>query len=192
MAQILTVQGKRDEAITSLEEQVRGGKVTLPGRVLLARLYNVAGRQQEAEATFRAVLAERNDLPGVKNDLAYLLAQRGQDLDNALALAREARQGMPASPQVADTLGYVYLKKDLPGPAADQFREALGMIKSNHRAWPSIQYHLGLALKSLGQGPQAAEAFEKALAAAVEFPEAEATRKELEALRAQSAAPPKG
>ncbi len=183
LVQLYAVAGKRDEAIATLEADDAAGRLDAPSRILLARLHLADGEDDRAVELFEAVLAERSDLPGVKNDLAFLLASRGTDLERALTLAREAREAMPRSPQVADTLGYVYLKKDLPGPAADQFREALAVLPEEHRAWPSTQYHLGLALRAQGKDAEAAEAFEKALATAREFPEAADARSQLEALR---------
>ena len=183
---LLASQGRIDEAIGELETSEREGRLALSGRLLLSRLHLSKGNDERAIELFEQALAERGDLPAVKNDLAYLLAQKGSKLDRALELAREARQGLPANAQAADTLGWVYLKKNLPGPAADQFREAIALTQDQGVTWATMQYHLGLALKALGQAPEASEAFDKALAAAVDFPEAEATRQELAALRGES------
>ena len=183
---LLASQGRVDEAIGELETSEREGRLGLSGRLLLARLQLSKGNSDRAIELFEQVVAERSDLAGAKNDLAFLLAQKGGQLERALELAREARQGLPDNAQAADTLGWIYLKKGLPGPAADQFREAIALSRSQDAAWATMQYHLGLALKAMGQPSDATEAFDKALAAAVEFPEADDTRRELAALRAES------
>jgi tetratricopeptide (TPR) repeat protein len=189
LVQLLGAQGKSDEAIEQLEAQREAGKLDAAGDVLLGRLYMARGEHALALERLESALASGGELPGVKNDVAYLLAEEGRDLDRALELAREAREALPG-PQPADTLGWVYLKRGLPGPAASQFQEALEMIESNHGAWPTIQYHLGLALKAQGKTEEAARAFEKALAAAVPFPDQDAARQELESLRAAAAGGP--
>ena len=71
---------------------------------------------------------------------------------------------------------------NLPDAALDQFRSAVALAPEQDQAWATSQFHLGLALKSLERAEEAARAFEMALAAATDFPEAEDTRRELQAL----------
>ena len=42
------------------------------------------------------------------------VADQGNDLDLALSYAQKAKSKAPADPMIADTLGFVYLKKNLP------------------------------------------------------------------------------
>lgn len=181
---LLTQLGDREKAIERLEKEAAGGKLGVEGRLLLARLQIVAGRDDRAAELLETVVAERSDLPGAKNDLAFLLAKKGADIERARRLAEEARAAMPRSPQVADTLGYVYLKKGLAEPAADQFRAAIGLADEQSPAWATFQYHLGLSYKALGRLPEAREAFERALATSVEFPDAAEARKEADGIPA--------
>ena len=133
------------------------------------------------------MLAARNDLPGAKNDLAYLLADQGQELDRALALAQDAQRAEPENPQMVDTLGYVYYKKGLGQPAIDQFSYAIELSEKAHAPQAAFHYHLGLALRAVGKQADAAAAFEKALALDASFPQAEQARHELEAAKASAA-----
>jgi tetratricopeptide (TPR) repeat protein len=184
LVRLLAAQGKTDQARAELEAQDKGGTLRPSSRLLLARLHLVPGGDEgRAIELLEQVLAERSDAPGVKNDLAFLLAKRGSELERARRLAEEARSALPENAQVADTLGFVYLKSNLPAPALDQFRAAIDLVESDQAEWPTFQYHMGLALKALDRSDEAAQAFERALAAAVEFPEAEQTRSELSALR---------
>lgn len=185
LVHLLASQGQTEQARAELEAQAKAGTLRPSNRLLLARLHLATGGDEaRAIEIFDAVLAERSDRPGVKNDLAFLLAKRGQDLERARRLAEEARAALPEVAQVADTLGYVYLKSNLPAPALEQFRAASDLAESGEPEWASFQYHIGLALKALDRPEEAQLAFERALAAAVEFPEAEDTRRELAALRA--------
>jgi tetratricopeptide (TPR) repeat protein len=182
LVSLLAQLGRRDDAIARLERQAADGKLGVPGRILLARLQLGAGADARAIELLESALAERSDLPGAKNDLAYLLAKQGADLERARRLAEEARAALPRSAEVADTMGYVYLKKGLAEAAADQFRAALELAPERSPAWASAQFHLGLSYKALGRNPEARLAFERALAAAVEFPEAADARREVESL----------
>jgi cellulose synthase operon protein C len=50
----------------------------------------------------------------VANQLAYIYLEHGGDVNVALGLAQQAKQKMPDSPNVADTLGWAYYKSGLP------------------------------------------------------------------------------
>jgi predicted Zn-dependent protease len=118
-----------------------------------------------------------------------LLTRRGLDLDRAVQLAQEARSAMPASPVVADTLGYAYLKKGLPQAALPQLEAAAELAEARGQADPTILYHLALALRELGRGQEATTALEESLAIEGEFPSfpREEARRELDALRSAEA-----
>jgi hypothetical protein len=74
-----------------------------------------------------AALAERSDLPGARNDLAYVLATQGVELDRALRLAQEAYKALDDEAATADTLGFVYLRKGL--HVAEAARRALALAR---------------------------------------------------------------
>jgi len=190
LVEIYSRRGKLPEAARSLEEADSVGALSSESRELLARIQAQLGQDDRAIATLEKIVAERSDAAGAKNDLAFLLAKQGKDLDRALRLAQEARDGLGDLAPVADTLGYVYLRKQLYTPAADQFREAVRLGGSDPEAVRTYQYHLGMALRGLGRDAEAAVALEAALAPGGEFAEAAEARRELEeARRAASAAP---
>jgi len=184
---LLARLGRRDEAVERLEREARESRLGIPGRILLARLHILGGREPRAVELLESAIAERADLPGAKNDLAFLLAKSGGDLERARRLAEEARAALPRSAEVADTMGYVYLKKGLAEAAVDQFRAALDLSPENSAIWATAQYHLGLSYKALGRAADARLAFERSLATAVDFPEASEARREAESLAAAGA-----
>ncbi len=175
-----------DEAIAALESEQQAGTLATPGRLLLARLHLGRGESDRAIELLEQVLAEEPGRSLAKNDLAYLLAEQGQDLERARKLAQEARSERPESHAVADTLGFVLLRQGLARPALEQFQVAIDLVEAtgeNARVPPSYHYHRGLALKALERNQEAAEAFEEALAGAEDFPDASDARRELAALR---------
>ena len=93
------------------------------------------------------------------NDLAYLYADMNQNLDRALTLALSAKKLMPQNADVADTLGWVYLKSGSLLMAKNQFLEAIGLVVSH----PVFRYHLGLAYYQEQDFPKAREAFREAV-----------------------------
>jgi tetratricopeptide (TPR) repeat protein len=189
---LYTSQGRVDEAIASMERSATRAALTTPHRVLLARLQMERGRLDEARALLEAALAERSDLPGAKNDLAYVLAVQGVELDRALQLAQEAYQALDDEAATADTLGFVYLRKGLHDAAARQFDLAVELANDAGAPHPLLYYHHGLALAALTEHARAARAFETALRLDPAFPEAEAARRALALARLRSRAAASG
>ena len=110
---------------------------------------------------------------GARNDLAWLLAEQGKDLDRALALAEEALR-IQASPDFLDTLGWVRFQRTEYSGAAAVFDQAVAQRPDS----PSMRYRLGLALSRSGDSARARDELEAALEAG-SFPEAEDARREL-------------
>jgi predicted Zn-dependent protease len=94
------------------------------------------------------------------NNLAFIKAQEGVDLDQALTMSQRARQAMPSSPEVSDTLGWIYIKKNLSEDAVRVFRDLTTQVPKN----PVFHYHYGMALLQKGDKPSARREFEMALA----------------------------
>ena len=112
--------------------QLRGGQRPLRGRApscgryverdpdhgeslfALAMAQQAAGRGDAAVESFRRAAALDPRAVAPRNNLALLLAARG-DLDGALAAAQEAYALAEQSPEVLDTLGWLYLEKGLIG-----------------------------------------------------------------------------
>jgi len=177
-------QGRVDVAIEQLEASESAGLLRPHDRVLLGRLHLGSGNTDRAAKLYEAALAEDPDLAGAKNDLAFLLAREGGDLDRALQLAQEARQVLGEEPAVIDTLGYVMLRRGLAGPAAEQFGSAIRLAEERGGASAGLLYHMGLALRALGQEGAAAERFERALSIDPEFSDAQDAQRQLEEARA--------
>jgi len=177
-------QGRTKIAIEQLEASESAGLLGPQHRVLLGRLHLANGDAERARELYEMALAENPELAGAKNDLAFLLARDGRDLDRALQLAQEAQQALGEEPQVIDTLGYVMLLRGLAGPAAEQFGSAIRLAEERGGATADLYYHMGLALRALGQEAAAADHLAKALSIDPEFADAQDATQQLEAARA--------
>ena len=111
------------------------------------------------------------------NDLAWLLASSGSELDRALELAQTAVR-LGRSADTLDTLGFVHLKR---GDAEDAVTILTKALEARPDS-PSLEYHLGAALAAKGDKEQARAMLTKALSRAG-FPEAEAAKAELARLQ---------
>jgi tetratricopeptide (TPR) repeat protein len=138
-----------------------------------AQLVLASGDDEAAEARLREIVRNNPNVIGARNDLAWVLSEKGEDLDFALDLARDARRRNP-SPEILDTLGWVLFKRGEVGQAVMVLEAAAAKRPDSG----SIRYRLGVALSAAGEDERAREEFRKALAAG-SFPEAEEARREL-------------
>jgi tetratricopeptide (TPR) repeat protein len=125
----------------------------------LGLVYDAAGRKQEARQAYEHCLKIAPGNGVVLNNLAFLLAEQGGDLDQALTMAQRAKQLLPHVLEVSDTLGWIYLKKNLSDSAIDIFRE----LVSKDPKMPTYRYHLGMALSQKGDTPTAMKELQQAL-----------------------------
>ncbi|HEX5066761.1 MAG TPA: tetratricopeptide repeat protein [Myxococcota bacterium] len=105
-----------------------------------------AGHRADAEASYRRAAALDPRAVAPRNNLALLLSSRG-DLDGALAAAQEAFAQAEESPEVLDTLGWLYLQKGL-------VARAVSLLEDAHRRAPALDaaaLHLALAYRKAGR-----------------------------------------
>jgi tetratricopeptide (TPR) repeat protein len=163
LASLFVARGRGAEAIVTyeqaLEQNPRSGRLHL----LLASLLEVGGRLEDAMKHYESALEIDPGLAVAKNNLAYLMAERGQDLDRALDLAQEAKAELPDNPNAADTLGWVLYKKKLPAAAIGYLREAVGGLPPEDPNLPLVRHHLALAYEANEERAAAIQALEQAL-----------------------------
>ena len=109
----------------------------------LALVLDGSGKKEEAEQAYRGTLQLDPDNATAMNNLAFLLAERGEDLDQALGFARRARELMPEDPDMIDTAGWVQFKRKRTDEAIGLFADALGKDPGNE----GYRQHLLLALE---------------------------------------------
>ncbi len=177
---------KSKEVIPLFEAAEKAGKLSLANQHLLTQIWIGNDEPQKAETLLEKILEQNPNYAPAKNDLAYLLADRNEDLERALKLAESARRELANNPDSADTLGLVYLRKGLHSAALQQFRTALDLAKDKKSENPTYYLHLGQALRGSGDERGAAQAFEKALGMGQDFPGADTARRELEAAKAKT------
>jgi tetratricopeptide (TPR) repeat protein len=152
-------KGDANNAIKALQK----ARETLPDSVYvlsaLALVLDGASRKPEAKQFYEATLKLEPDNAIVLNNLAYLLAETGADLNDALTKAQRAKQMRPDLPEVSDTLGWIYLKKGLADNAIEVFKDLVAKVP--HQS--TYRFHLGMAYSQKGDKTKAMEQLKEAL-----------------------------
>jgi Flp pilus assembly protein TadD len=125
----------------------------------LALLYDRTGRSEEARKEYETVIQLQPENATALNNLAYLEAEAGVDLDQALAHAQMARQKLPGDLDVEDTLALVYIRKNLTNEGIRMLRD---LVTRRPDSAP-FHLHLALALYQKGDRPWAKRELEVAL-----------------------------
>lgn len=125
----------------------------------LALLYDRTGRSEQARKDYETVIQLQPENATALNNLAYLEAEEGVDLDQALAHAQRAQQKMPGDLDVQDTLALVYIRKNLTNDGIRMLRD---LILRRPDSAP-FHLHLALALYQKGDRPSARRELETAL-----------------------------
>jgi tetratricopeptide (TPR) repeat protein len=125
----------------------------------LGLILDKSGRKSEAREAYEATLKLDPDNAGVLNNLAYLLAETGGNLDDALSKAQRARELQPDLDSALDTMGWIYLKKGIVDTAVRIF----GGLVEKHNDHATYHYHLAVALSRKNDRPRAIGELREAL-----------------------------
>jgi tetratricopeptide (TPR) repeat protein len=165
LAYVALAQGYVDanrgaEAVTLLEQaQVKFPSETSIGFELGA-VFDKQKRFADAEAAFRQVLAREPDNAPALNYLGYMLAERGERLDESVTYLKKALEIDPDNGSYLDSLGWAYYKGNKLDLASDNLKRAAEQLKTNS----VIQDHYGELLFKMGRYDDAIAAWTRALA----------------------------
>ncbi len=140
-----------------LERGSLSGKVKSALRRDLAAVYNLQGQFQKAEDAYRRCLAEDSHDSLSMNNLAWLLASRGRNLDEALELIQRAIDTSGPLPGYLDTRGIVFSAK---GEDARALRDLEEVVADNPTAVGLV--HLAMAHSAANNTDRAREALRQA------------------------------
>ncbi len=139
----------------------------------IAQIYEILGDKSKARESYETTLRLDQESAVAMNNLAWILADsdsaKAEDLDRALVLAQDAKERMPQSPEVADTLGWVLYRKNIPTAAISLFREAIEGYPAGSAIRATVRYHLAQTYELNGELDRALEELKRSLDEAAEF-----------------------
>ncbi|MCP4694905.1 MAG: tetratricopeptide repeat protein, partial [Desulfobacterales bacterium] len=178
LARIYLTDDREEEAIAQYKALLEKDPHNAAPHMMLGIIYYNNKQLDLSEEHYRKALEIDPDFVPAANNLAYMLVERGKDLNVALGYAQKAKENAPDNPLIMDTLGSVYYKKGLYDSAIYEFTDCLVKRPDD----PTVHYHLGLALHKKGDKARARSALEKALELNKNFAEADEARRVLEEL----------
>ncbi len=151
LSKIQMAQGEVDEALATAYKSIQTNPRTVDAYNFAGNMEELRGGSQQAEGLYRKALQVQPNNGPAANNLAYLMLQNGENIDEALSLAQIARQKMPDSPSAADTLAWIYYRKGIYEMAANLLQEALQKSPDN----ATYHYHIGMVYQKQ-HNPEAA------------------------------------
>ena len=178
LGQLYLAQKKLDQARTEFEVLAARQPRSVAATTMVGIILQVQGDAKGARERFERVVEMDPEAAVAANNLAWMYAETGSNLDRALQLAQTAHKHLPDLPEVNDTLGFVYYKKDLAALAIPPFKVSVEKNPGN----PVYHYHLGLAYASAGDAVRARQSLRKALELKPDFDGAPEARRLLSTL----------
>ncbi len=153
-ASLLAARNQTGEAVEQYKKIIEK-KPSASIFTLIGMLEDARGNAAEAEKNYRKALEVEPEMPIAANNLAWLIAANGGNLDEALQLAQTTVNKNQTAAGYRDTLGWVYHKKGLHAPAVEQLKKAvmldeLEARQANTNVNPAYRLRLGMALASAG------------------------------------------
>ena len=178
-AEARNAKGDTAGARKALEEATaRDGRI-IPAEFQLAVMYEQSAEYDKAIARYRRLIELAPDNPSFLNNLAYALAVRKNEVQEAVPLAEKAYGLGKGSPSIADTLGWIYHLQGDDRKALPLLEEALSGSPAN----AEINLHAASIYAALGQTSAANQKLLKALELDPQLdrsPEVQALRKKLQ------------
>jgi tetratricopeptide (TPR) repeat protein len=178
LGQIYASQRRLTEARIEYEEVAKRLPKAAGPPTMVGMLHELQNNKEDAKRWYEKALVADSGAPVAANNLAWLTVEEGGNLDVALQLAQAAKSRLPNSPEVDDTLGWVYYKKGLNTLAIGSFQASIDKDQKN----ALYHYHLGLAYAKNGDRDKARVSLEQALSLNPKFDGAAEAQKTLASL----------
>ena len=163
LGSILMRAKKSDEAIALFKGMIdrfpNNEEIVKIARSSLSSVYADLNDFVKAEAELEVIFAKNPDDAGINNDLGYLYADQGKNLEKAESMIRKAVAEDPDNYAYLDSLGWVLFKRG----KFEEARVPLEKAQADTRADSTIPDHLGDVYFQLQEPLKAKTAWERAL-----------------------------
>ncbi|MGC4081785.1 MAG: tetratricopeptide repeat protein [Vicinamibacterales bacterium] len=175
LGQLYARQNRLGDAVGRFQEVVKRNPKSVAAYTMIGVLQEMQGKPLDAEQTYKQILSIDPRAGVASNNLAYIYVSSDRNVDQALTLAQTAKEQLPDEPHVSDTLGWIYVKKNMLSSAIPHLETSASKTPDD----PLAQFHLGMAYKQSGDFDKAKKALSRALALRSDFEGAAEARKAL-------------
>ena len=164
LGNLLSQVGKSDEAIDLLKDLIaknqNNDEVLKFARSTLSVVYTNLGDYAKGEAELEALFARDPSDATVNNDLGYLYADQGKNLEKAETMIRKAVSAEPGNAAFLDSLGWVLFKRGKLEEAKTPLEKAATDPKNEDT---TVHDHLGDVYFQLQERAKAKSSWERAV-----------------------------
>jgi len=156
----MKIVGTETKACTDYEIQ--------KAETIILAYYKTADKKylKEAVNQYESVLAKMPNNADVLNNVAYVLAENGEDIEKAVQYAKRACEARPNDPGLLDTYAFVLYKSGKQQEALLYVQSAIQQYDAQKRDIPPDVYeHAGQIQEALGEKGKAMDAYKQALEA---------------------------
>jgi tetratricopeptide (TPR) repeat protein len=159
LAEFESARARYDAALAVLARAAERFPGDLSVSFVTGSVYERQKRFADAERKFRDVLARDPLHAQTLNYLGYMLADRGERLDEAVGYIKRAVAADPENAAYLDSLGWAYFRQN----KLDLAEESLSKAAARRGRDSAIQDHYGDLLFKLGRYQEAASVWQRAL-----------------------------
>jgi tetratricopeptide (TPR) repeat protein len=160
-------QGRLADAISLLTDALRKRPRDELLLYALGTVYERKGEVQKSLEKMRAVLDVNPDNANAMNFIAYTLADRGMDYEEAEKLLTRALELKPDTAAYLDSLGWMFFRRGEMSKAVETLERATEVSPGE----PTIEEHLGDAYAKAARKDEAIKRYKRALEVLREAPE---------------------
>jgi len=161
-------EGKLNEAFNLLAKLAQAQPQLAAPEVRMGQISEMRQDWKAADLEYNKALALEPGNLIAENNLAWLYAEHGGNIDIALRLAQNAKEAAPQSATVSDTLAWILIHKQSYGTAIELLQNCVRDDPDN----AAFSYHLGVAYYRAGRKSEAAKSLQTALKLGSNFPNA--------------------
>jgi predicted Zn-dependent protease len=161
--QVKLAAGKLDQALKLSDELIKTDPMNTDLLALKSTILGELGKSDEAMTTMASALAIQPTAVSLNNNMGYILAVRGQRLDEAEKMLRLAVTVKPRETAYADSLAWVFYKQGRLRMAGRLFQRILARPDTDDAGHGVIFDHAGDACWRLGWRDKALELWTRAM-----------------------------
>ena len=160
LGELYSQDQRLDDAVRQFEQMLQRDPRSLTASTMLGIIHERRGDTGAAEKAYQQALSIEGRAVIAANNLAWLYVSSNRNLDRALDLAQIAHQQIPDDAQIKDTLGWIYVRKNLPATG-------IPLLEASAQRQPEnaeVHYHLGIAYAQTDDADKARPRLTKAIA----------------------------